>query len=73
MDFLALAGAEERLAELRRRAVEEGDAFLLRQAARALGDAPSAAEWNQLCAAAEASGKERYAADARRQAEHAEE
>ena len=71
LDFLALAGAEERLRELRCKAVADGDAFLLRSAARALGDFPSRREWVDLLAAAEAAGKHRYAADARLQSERA--
>ena len=73
LDFLALAGALERVAELRRQAVEQGDAFLLRAAARAAGESPTPVEWVDLMAAAEAAGKEYYAADARRQAERTEE
>jgi hypothetical protein len=71
--FLVKAGADDRLVELRGAAVEAGDLFLLRQVATAQREAPSAAEWSALAAAAEASGKELYAADARRQAERAEE
>lgn len=66
IEFLAKAGATERLVELRSRAVEEGDAFLLRAAARALGQPPSYDEWRALGAAAEAAGKDLYTADARR-------
>ena len=69
VDFLAKAGAADRLAELRRAAVEEGDAFLLRAVARASGEAATRAEWTALASAAEAAGKELYAADARRQLE----
>lgn len=71
--FLAQAGAEERLAELRREAIEAGDAFLLRSVANATGEPPSREEWLALAAAAENVGKERYAADAHRQAERWEE
>lgn len=69
IDFLAKAGARERLAELRAEAVGEGDVFLLRSAANALGEEPAAAEWRALAEAAEAAGKQRYAVEARRQAE----
>lgn len=72
LDFLRKAQAGERLAELRARAVSEGDAFLLRAVARADGTPPTHAEWSELGTAAAAAGKERYAADARRQAERVE-
>jgi hypothetical protein len=71
--FLGQAGAQERLAELRRQAIDEGDAFLLRAVANTTGEPPRREEWLELAAAAEAAGKERYAADARRQAERGEE
>ena len=72
VDFLAKAEAEDLLRELRGQAVAEGDLFLLRAAARASGEPPTSAEWRALAAAAEAAGKERYAADAKRQAERGE-
>lgn len=68
IDFLANAGASERLAQLRVVAVESGDPFLLRSIARATREAPTHDEWVALAAAAEASGKDVYAEDARRQA-----
>lgn len=68
IDFLRKAQAGERLAELRRQAIESGDAFLLRAAASAQGEPPETGEWQALVAAAEAAGKELYAAGARRQA-----
>jgi hypothetical protein len=71
--FLGQAGAQERLAGLRRESIEGGDAFLLRAVASATGEPPCPVEWLELAAAAEAAGKERYAADARRQAERGEE
>ena len=43
------------------------------EAARAAGESPTPVEWVDLMAAAEAAGKEYYAADARRQAERTEE
>lgn len=67
VDFLRIAGAAERLAELRRGALEAGDLFLLRAVAAAAGEAPRHDEWDALARAAEAAGKLRYAADARRQ------
>ncbi len=72
-DFLRLAGADERLAELRSEAVSSGDAFLLRAVARAMEAPPKREEWRRLAEAAAAAGKERYAEEARRQAERGEE
>ncbi len=69
IEFLAKAGDEERLQALRREALEAGDVFLMRAVADAMGKAPDRDEWLALAAAAEASGKQRYAVDARRQAE----
>jgi len=66
--FLSKAEASDRLAELRREAVETGDAFLLRSVVGAQGEHATSAEWSALALAAEAAGKERYATDARRQA-----
>ena len=71
VEFLAKAGEGERLQELRREALEAGDFFLMRAVADAMGKAPDRDEWLALAAAAEAAGKQRYAADARRQAERA--
>lgn len=67
IDFLAKVDAHDRLAELRVGAVETGDFFLLRAVARASGETPTREEWTALADAAEAAGKEIYAADARRQ------
>ena len=72
VEFLAKAGDEERLQALRREALEAGDLFLLRAVADAMGKAPDRDEWLALAAAAEASGKQRYAVDARRHAERGE-
>ena len=71
VEFLAKAGDGEGLQELRREALEAGDFFLMRAVADAMGKAPDRDEWLALAAAAEAAGKQRYAADARRQAERA--
>ncbi len=71
-DVLRLAGADERLAELRSEAVSSGDAFLLRAVARAMEAPPKREEWRRLAEAAAAAGKERYAEEARRQAERGE-
>jgi len=71
--FLVKAGAGDRLSELRRQAVEDGDAFMLRSVSGAQEEPPTGAEWTALAQAAEAAGKELYAVDARRMAERAEE
>jgi hypothetical protein len=72
IDFLRKAGADDRLAELRARALEMGDAFLLRAVARATGTPANRNEWSTLAGAARAAGKERYVLDATRQAEREE-
>ncbi len=72
LDFLRRGEADERLTELRGTAIESGDAFLLRAVATAQGRPAEAAEWGSLAEAAERLGKERYAHDARRQAEREE-
>jgi len=72
VDFLAQAGATDRLAELRRGAIAAGDAFLLRAVAQAMEQAPEPDEWRSLAAAAAGEGKDRYAVEAGRQAERVE-
>ena len=76
----ALAIADAYLAENRAteapaflRPVASGDAFLLRAGARAMEAPPEREEWRRLAEAATAAGKERYADEARRQAERGEE
>ena len=69
VEFLAKAGEDERLRALRREALEAGDVFLMRAVAHAMGKPPDRQEWLALATAAEASGKQRYAVEARRQAE----
>lgn len=69
LEFLAKAKAREQLSELRARALEAGDAFLLRAVARAMQEPPARTEWESVAAAAEAAGKQRYASEARRQTE----
>ena len=71
VDFFAKAHAREQLAELRSRAVETGDVFLLRAAARAMEEPPARAEWEAIADAAAAAGKDRYAVEARRQLDRA--
>ncbi len=70
--FLRCAGDRERLEALRRHAVEQGDLFLLREIAAALEAPPRAEEWAALAESANRLGKERYAAQAARQAERKE-
>ena len=72
LDFLRLAGATERLEALRREAVESGDVFLLRSVAAAIGVEPEREEWLAVAEAAAAAGKDRYAVEARRQADRGE-
>jgi hypothetical protein len=71
--FLAKAEAGERLAALREQAVSDGDPFLLREIATALGEELDAATWRRAADAARAAGKDRYAAEAGRQAARLEE
>ena len=66
--FLRKAGDRERLAALRDAAVAEGDVFLLREAAAALGQEIDAATWRAAAEGAAAAGKEHYATEARRMA-----
>jgi hypothetical protein len=66
--FLLKAEARERLAALREQAVRDGDAFLLREISTALAEEFDAATWQALAEAARAAGKDRYAAEASRQA-----
>jgi hypothetical protein len=67
--FLEKANAASELERLCRDAIERGDAFLLREACTALGREPELASWEALARAAELQGRERYAAEARRQVE----
>lgn len=66
--FLVKAGDEERTQTLRDRAVESGDAFLLKEICRVSGRDEPSEVWTALADHAEAAGKERYARVARRQA-----
>jgi hypothetical protein len=69
VDFLRVAKAADRLAELRARAITEGDAFLFRAVAAAEQRPPDREEWQRLGAAAAGRGLDRYAIEARRQVE----
>lgn len=73
VDFLRKADAQDQLAGLRAEAIAEGDAFLLRLLAEAMSKPVGRDEWQALARAAEASGRERYAAEARRHFERGEE
>ena len=68
IDFLRKADARERLETLRDEAVEEGNVFLLRAAADALGEPPDAAAWERTAQRAAAAGREHDATEAQRQA-----
>jgi hypothetical protein len=67
--FLRKANAADRLEHAFQQALREGDPFLLREVAQALGREPDVEAWRALESAAVASGKDRYAAEARRQVE----
>ncbi len=67
--FLVKAQATDQLDALRGRAIEAGDAFLLRAVASETGAPPKPEEWKALAEGAARAGKERYAAEALRQAE----
>jgi hypothetical protein len=66
--FLRLANAADRLDAVRADAVQDGDAFLLREVARVQARPATREEWRALAASAESAGRERYAEEARRQA-----
>ena len=66
--FLVKAEAREQLAALREQAVREADAFLLREISTALAEEFDAVTWRALAESARAAGKDRYAAEATRQA-----
>ena len=67
--FLKKAGAREALEKLCASAIDRGDAFLLREVCTALGRDAERSEWERLASAAEAQGRDKYAAEARRQVE----
>jgi hypothetical protein len=70
--FLVKAEATDQLDALRARAIEAGDGFLLRAVALETGAPPKPEEWKALAEGATRAGKERYAAEALRQAERGE-
>ena len=67
--FLVQAEARDRLAELREEATRAGDAFLVRELSKALGEEPTPERWQVVAEAARAAGLERFAAQAQRLAE----
>jgi hypothetical protein len=67
--FLVKADARIRLEALREDATQAGDAFLVREFSRALGDEPTPERWRAVAEAARAAGKERFAAQAESLAE----
>ena len=66
VDFLARAGARDALVELRDRACQRGDVFLVRLASRALEEEPLPDLWRQVGEAAIAAGREVDAETAKR-------
>ena len=72
VEFLAKAGATDKLAELRREAVAAGDVFALRGLAAAMKAGVERDEWMEIAAAASAAGKQLYAEQAQRQAQRGE-
>jgi hypothetical protein len=72
VDFLAKANDSEGLKRLAEEAIGIGDPFLLQSVTGALGSEPDRDTWNRCADAAEAVGKDRYAATARRNAARSE-
>jgi hypothetical protein len=67
LDFLVKADAQERIDQLFEQAVESGDTFSVQVISRVMDREPDAECWERVARAAEAAGKERYAATAWRQ------
>ncbi len=65
--FLAKAGADEKLREIRDEALRAGDVFLAREAGLRCGEEPDTDAWRALAEAARAAGKQSYADEAQRQ------
>ncbi len=68
VEFLVKAEANDRLQTLLDEAVGTGDVFAIQVISRAMGKDVSRETWQQAAGAAEASGFERYAITAHRQA-----
>lgn len=69
VEFLAKAGADDRLEQLADQAVETGDAFLLRRVYAVRDLEPGPERWKKLAENADAAGLSSYAETARRAAE----
>ena len=72
IDFLAKANDSEGLRSIADDAIAQGDPFLLESVMRLIGDDPGREIWQRCADAAEAAGKLRYAATARRNAARSE-
>ncbi|MCP4036731.1 MAG: hypothetical protein GY944_22635 [bacterium] len=72
LDFLAKADDVDTLEQLAKQAAADGDPFQLQWIARLLGTELDRDTWIRCADAAEASGKARYAATARRNATRSE-
>lgn len=70
--FLEKAEATERLEELLEESIRNGDAFLVRAVAAALGKPLEAHHWKQVARAATELGKDHYAREANAQVERRE-
>jgi hypothetical protein len=65
LQFYTQAGDRDGLARVKNRAIDSGDAFLLKAVARALPDLVDEGDWKSLIASAEKLGKQLYAEQAR--------
>ncbi len=72
IDFLAKANDSEGLRSIADDAIAQGDPFLLQSVMQLIGDDPDRETWQRCADAAEAAGKLRYAATARRNAARSE-
>lgn len=72
IDFLAKANDSEGLRSIADDAIAQGDPFLLQSVMQLIGDDPDRETWQRCADAAEAAGKSRYAATARRNAARSE-
>ena len=66
VEFFAQARDREGLARVRSRAIEAGDAFLLRRVQEMMPDLVPDSDWQELARAAHSLGKETYAERARK-------
>lgn len=72
IEFLAKANETDQLEALAEEAIELGDPFLLQSITQAMDREPDRATWDRCADAAEAVGKDRHAATARRNAARSE-